>query len=107
MKSNAFTLPFTIFIALITIAIVSGSASIFKTQVQYEKMIQNYYLASTELNLAFMQAQKTSNFTEEYGTSKIKCESVKSSPTECKCQIVLKNGYELSKIIFLEKNNEP
>lgn len=107
MKSNAFTLPFTIFIALITIVIVSGSASLFKTQVQYEKMIQNYYLASTELNLAVMKAQKASNITEEYGTSKINCELVKSSSTEYKCQIVLENGYELSKNIFLEKNNEP
>lgn len=50
MKTNAFTLPFTIFIALISILIVTGSASIFKTQIQYEKMIQNYYLASTKLN---------------------------------------------------------
>ncbi|EAD9766753.1 TPA: competence protein ComG, partial [Listeria monocytogenes] len=33
MKTNAFTLPFTIFIALISILIVTGTASIFKTQI--------------------------------------------------------------------------
>ncbi|MBK3914566.1 competence protein ComG [Listeria ivanovii] len=110
MKPNAFTLPFTIFIALLTILIVTGSASIFKRQVEYEKMIQNYYLASAELNLTIIKMKKASvqsNFTETYGRSEIKCASINNKSNEFKCHILLENGYLLSKNIIIAKKNEP
>ncbi|MBC6295700.1 competence protein ComG [Listeria sp. FSL L7-1517] len=109
MKQNAFTLPFTIFIALITILIVTGSASIFKRQIAYEKMIQNYYLASAELNLVVMNAKEASipaSFTRKYGSSKIKCASTTNISEEYNCQILLENGYLFSKK-FTIKNNKP
>ncbi|MBM5608914.1 competence protein ComG [Listeria ivanovii] len=110
MNQNAFTLPFTIFIALLTILIVTGSTSIFKRQVEYEKMIQNYYLASAELNLTIIKIKKApvqSNFTEKYGRSEIKCTSIDNKSNEFKCQILLENGYQLSKNMSIAKNNEP
>ncbi|EKZ4887610.1 competence protein ComG [Listeria monocytogenes] len=101
MKTNAFTLPFTIFIALISILIVTGSASIFKTQIQYEKMIQNYYLASTKLNLAFIEIKETSSLSHQFKTNykdtKIDCEATDNQLTEFNCQITLENGYTLTK----------
>ncbi|EAE8346193.1 competence protein ComG [Listeria monocytogenes] len=101
MKANAFTLPFTIFIALISILIVTGSASIFKTQIQYEKMIQNYYLASTKLNLAFIEINETSSlsyhFKTNYKGTKVECQATDNQLTEFNCQITLKNGYTLTK----------
>ncbi|EAE5922582.1 Late competence protein ComGG [Listeria monocytogenes FSL J1-208] len=101
MKTNAFTLPFTIFIALISILIVTGSASIFKTQIQYEKMIQNYYLASTKLNLAFIEIKETSSLSNQfnlnYKGTQIKCQSTNNHLTEFNCQITLQNGYTLTK----------
>ncbi|EFS6813635.1 competence protein ComG [Listeria monocytogenes] len=101
MKTNAFTLPFTIFIALISILIVTGSASIFKTQIQYEKMIQNYYLASTKLNLAFIEIKETSSllyqFKTNYKGTKIDCQATGNQLTEFNCQITLENGYTLTK----------
>ncbi|EFB0932510.1 competence protein ComG [Listeria monocytogenes] len=101
MKTNAFTLPFTIFIALISILIVTGSASIFKTQIQYEKMIQNYYLASTKLNLAFIEIKETSSLSHQFKTNykgtKIDCQATDNQPTEFNCQITLENGYTLTK----------
>ncbi|EPY9329853.1 competence protein ComG [Listeria monocytogenes] len=101
MKTNAFTLPFTIFIALISILIVTGSASIFKTQIQYEKMIQNYYLASTKLNLAFIEIKETSSLSHQiktnYKGTKIDCQATDNQLTEFNCQITLENGYTLTK----------
>ncbi|EKZ0313642.1 competence protein ComG [Listeria monocytogenes] len=101
MKANAFTLPFTIFIALISILIVTGSASIFKTQIQYEKMIQNYYLASTKLNLAFIEIKETSSLSHQFKTTykgtKIDCQATDNQLTEFNCQITLENGYILTK----------
>ncbi|ELP8598369.1 competence protein ComG [Listeria monocytogenes] len=101
MKTNAFTLLFTIFIALISILIVTGSASIFKTQIQYEKMIQNYYLASTKLNLAFIEIKETSSLSHQFKTNykgtKIDCEATDNQLTEFNCQITLENGYTLTK----------
>ncbi|ENI8450213.1 competence protein ComG [Listeria monocytogenes] len=101
MKTNAFTLPFTIFIALISILIVTGSASIFKTQIQYEKMIQNYYLASTKLNLAFIEIKETSSLSHQFKTNykgtKINCQATDNQLTEFNCQITLENGYKLTK----------
>ncbi|HAA6539154.1 TPA_asm: competence protein ComG [Listeria monocytogenes] len=101
MKTNAFTLLFTIFIALISILIVTGSASIFKTQIQYEKMIQNYYLASTKLNLAFIEIKETSSLSHQFKTNykgtKIDCQATDNQLTEFNCQITLENGYTLTK----------
>ncbi|EAF2356358.1 competence protein ComG [Listeria monocytogenes] len=101
MKTNAFTLPFTIFIALISILIVTGSASIFKKQIQYEKMIQNYYLASTKLNLAFIEIKETSSLSHQFKTNykgtKIDCQAMDNQLTEFNCQITLENGYTLTK----------
>ncbi|EAD1398548.1 competence protein ComG [Listeria monocytogenes] len=101
MKTNAFTLPFTIFIALISILIVTGSASIFKTQIQYEKKIQNYYLASTKLNLAFIEIKETSSLSHQFKTNykgtKIDCQATDNQLTEFNCQITLENGYTLTK----------
>ncbi|AMD24422.1 competence protein ComG [Listeria monocytogenes] len=101
MKTNAFTLPFTIFIALISILIVTGTASIFKTQIQYEKMIQNYYLASTKLNLAFIEIKETSSLSHQFKINfkgaKIDCQATDNQPTEFNCQITLENGYTLAK----------
>lgn len=101
MKTNAFTLPFTIFIALISILIVTGSASIFKTQIQYEKMIQNYYLVSTKLNLAFIEIKETSSLSYQFKTNykgtKIDCQATDNQLTEFNCQITLENGYTLTK----------
>ncbi|HAO6691129.1 TPA: competence protein ComG [Listeria monocytogenes] len=101
MKTNAFTLPFTIFIALISILIVTGSTSIFKTQIQYEKMVQNYYLASTKLNLAFIEIKETSSLSYQlktnYKGTKIECQATDNQLTEFNCQITLQNGYTLTK----------
>lgn len=101
MKTNAFTLPFTIFIALISILIVTGSASIFKTRIQYEKMVQNYYLASTKLNLAFIEIKETSSLSYQFKTNykgtKIECQATDNQLTEFNCQITLQNGYTLTK----------
>ncbi|MDT0016622.1 competence protein ComG [Listeria swaminathanii] len=101
MKTNAFTLPFTIFIAFITILIVTGSASIFKTQIQYEKMIQNYYLASTKLNLALIQTKESSllsgDFKINYGDADVTCQATDSSLATFNCKITLQNGYTLTK----------
>ncbi|EBF5167746.1 competence protein ComG [Listeria monocytogenes] len=101
MKTNAFTLPFTIFIALISILIVTGSASIFKTQIQYEKMIQKYYLASTKLNLAFIEIKETSSLSHQFKTNykgtKIDCQATDNQLAEFNCQITLENGYTLTK----------
>ncbi|TYV71241.1 competence protein ComG [Listeria monocytogenes] len=101
MKTNAFTLPFTIFIALISILIVTGSASIFKTQIQYEKMVQNYYLASTKLNLAFIEINETSSLSYQFKTNykgtKIECQATDNQLTEFNCHITLQNGYTLTK----------
>ncbi|HEL6525299.1 competence protein ComG [Listeria monocytogenes] len=101
MKTNAFTLPFTIFIALISILIVTGTASIFKTQIQYEKMIQNYYLASTKLNLAFIEIKEISSLSHQFKINfkgaKIDCQATDNQLTEFNCQITLENGYTLAK----------
>ncbi|EFR87836.1 hypothetical protein [Listeria marthii] len=101
MRRNAFTLPFTIFIAFITILIVTGSASIFKTQIQYEKMIQNYYLASTKLNLALLEAKETAKLSQQleinYSDADISCQATNSNLSEFNCKIILQNGYTLTK----------
>ncbi|MBC1612226.1 competence protein ComG [Listeria welshimeri] len=106
MRKNAFTLPFTIFIAFITILIVTGSASLFKTQMQYEKRIQNYYLALAELNLALVTAKEENSlptdFNTTYAESSISCHFIKDK-SSYGCQITLKNGFALSKIISIEK----
>ncbi|HDA9568058.1 TPA: competence protein ComG, partial [Listeria innocua] len=97
MKNNGFTLPFVLFIALITILIVTGSASIFKTQIQYEKQLQNYYLASAELNLALLVAKDDSTlvkrFNIKYGSSIIECQSTDDTLSSFSCKITLENGY--------------
>ncbi|MBC1805695.1 competence protein ComG [Listeria cossartiae] len=101
MKTNAFTLPFTIFIAFITILIVTGSASIFRTQIQYEKMIQNYYLASTKLNLALLEAKETSQLSQQfeikYDDATIGCQVTGSNSATFNCKVILQNGYTLTK----------
>ncbi|MBC1685237.1 competence protein ComG [Listeria welshimeri] len=102
MRKNAFTLPFTIFIAFITILIVTGSASLFKTQMQYEKRIQNYYLALAELNLALVTAKEEGSLPTTYAESSISCHFIKDK-SSYDCQITLKNGFALSKIISIEK----
>ncbi|MBC1374286.1 competence protein ComG [Listeria farberi] len=101
MKHNGFTLPFTLFIAFITILIVTGSTSIFKTQIQYEKQLQNYYLASAELNLALLVAKNdsklASQFSIKYGNSIIRCQSTNEALSTFTCNITLENGYTLTK----------
>ncbi|MBC1440476.1 competence protein ComG [Listeria innocua] len=101
MKNNGFTLPFILFIALITILIVTGSSSIFKTQIQYEKQLQNYYLASAELNLALLVAKDDSMLANQlnikYGSSIIKCQSTDDTLSSFNCNITLENGYTLTK----------
>lgn len=92
-------LPFSL--RLFQFLIVTGTASIFKTQIQYEKMIQNYYLASTKLNLAFIEIKETSSLSHQFKINfkgaKIDCQATDNQLTEFNCQITLENGYTLAK----------
>ncbi|HHQ0953367.1 TPA: competence protein ComG, partial [Listeria innocua] len=73
----------------------------FKTQIQYEKQLQNYYLASAELNLALLVAKDDSTlinrFNIKYGSSIIECQSTDDTLSSFSCKITLENGYTLTK----------
>ncbi|HAC1148151.1 TPA_asm: competence protein ComG, partial [Listeria monocytogenes] len=66
-----------------------------------EKMIQNYYLASTKLNLAFIEIKETSSLSHQFKINfkgaKIDCQATDNQLTEFNCQITLENGYTLAK----------
>ncbi|ECK9935889.1 competence protein ComG, partial [Listeria monocytogenes] len=61
----------------------------------------NYYLASTKLNLAFIEINETSSLSYQFKTNykgtKIDCQSTDNQLTEFNCQITLENGYTLTK----------
>ncbi|EAD5641638.1 competence protein ComG, partial [Listeria monocytogenes] len=63
--------------------------------------IQNYYLASTKLNLAFIEIKETTSLSHQFKINfkgaKIDCQATDNQLTEFNCQITLENGYTLAK----------
>ncbi|EED2447710.1 competence protein ComG, partial [Listeria monocytogenes] len=62
---------------------------------------QNYYLASTKLNLAFIEIKETTSLSHQFKINfkgaKIDCQATDNQLTEFNCQITLENGYTLAK----------
>ncbi|HAC2256734.1 TPA_asm: competence protein ComG, partial [Listeria monocytogenes] len=61
----------------------------------------NYYLASTKLNLAFIEIKETTSLSHQFKINfkgaKIDCQATDNQLTEFNCQITLENGYTLAK----------
>ncbi|WP_163652761.1 competence protein ComG [Listeria sp. PSOL-1] len=104
MKKNGFTLPFTLFIFLITSLIITSTLFIYSQQLHFEKSIQSYYQAEIEARLVLMQ--KTTASEMYYGSSKIQFSNYNSINATITANIWLKNGYHLQREFFLPATKE-
>ncbi|MBC6314618.1 hypothetical protein [Listeria grandensis] len=107
VQQNGFTYVLTLYITLLGIMMMLGATSIYSSKLEMEKQLQNYYLASTLLNLSIhnnvsniKSGKKT--FTEKHNNTVLWYNWAESTEDTIRYNTVtqLDNGYLLKQSLI-------